>query len=234
MIGTATVGARSAAILVTIEAGSKKTFASAADWPGWARAGRNESLALELLAATAPRYATIAAEAGVDLPAAEGAAAFDVVERVPGSATTDFGAPGRPTDRDRRPTSVADAERITGLVVAAWTVLDRVAGRAPSELRKGPRGGGRDTAEIVRHVIEAEVAYGREIGIRLGAPPLGGAGGGAAATDLRAAILEVLGRPSDGSPLAGRRWPPRYAAHRIAWHVIDHAWEIEDRSPPTG
>ena len=45
-------------------------------------------------------------------------------------------------------------------------------------------------------------------------------------------MLEVLGRPSDGSPLADRRWTARYAARRIAWHALDHAWEIEDRSEP--
>jgi hypothetical protein len=45
-------------------------------------------------------------------------------------------------------------------------------------------------------------------------------------------MLEVLGRPSDGSPLADRKWTARYAARRIAWHALDHAWEIEDRSEP--
>ncbi len=49
---------------------------------------------------------------------------------------------------------------------------------------------------------------------------------------LRAAILDLLGRPSDGAPLGGRRWPARYAARRIAWHTLDHAWEIEDRTQP--
>ena len=49
---------------------------------------------------------------------------------------------------------------------------------------------------------------------------------------MRADLLDVLRQPSDGSPIAGRRWPPRYAARRIAWHVMDHAWEIEDRSDP--
>jgi Lon protease-like protein len=48
----------------------------------------------------------------------------------------------------------------------------------------------------------------------------------------RAAVVEVLSRPSDGSPLAERTWTPRYAAARIAWHALDHAWEIEDRSEP--
>ncbi len=27
-------------------------------------------------------------------------------------------------------------------------------------------------------------------------------------------------------------WPPRYAARRMAWHVLDHLWEIEDKSGP--
>jgi hypothetical protein len=48
---------------------------------------------------------------------------------------------------------------------------------------------------------------------------------------MRAAILDVLARPSDGSALADRKWPQRYAARRIAWHALDHAWEIEDKSP---
>jgi hypothetical protein len=43
-------------------------------------------------------------------------------------------------------------------------------------------------------------------------------------------MLVVLRTPSDGSPLARRRWTTRYAAHRIAWHALDHAWEIEDRT----
>jgi hypothetical protein len=47
---------------------------------------------------------------------------------------------------------------------------------------------------------------------------------------MREAMLEVLRRPSDGTPLAGRHWPQRYAARRIAWHALDHAWEIDDRT----
>jgi hypothetical protein len=47
---------------------------------------------------------------------------------------------------------------------------------------------------------------------------------------MRSAMLDVLREPSDGSPLAGRRWTARYAASRIAWHALDHAWEMEDRS----
>ena len=49
---------------------------------------------------------------------------------------------------------------------------------------------------------------------------------------LRERVLAILREPSDGSPIAGKRWPPRYAARRIAWHALDHAWEIEDRTEP--
>jgi len=50
--------------------------------------------------------------------------------------------------------------------------------------------------------------------------------------ELRKRMLEPISAPSDGSPIAGKKWPPRYAARRIAWHALDHAWEIEDRSDP--
>ena len=50
--------------------------------------------------------------------------------------------------------------------------------------------------------------------------------------DLRMEMLEILRAPSDGSTIAGKKWTARYAAHRVAWHALDHAWEIEDRSAP--
>ena len=89
-----------------------------------------------------------------------------------------------------------------------------------AQLGKGPRGGGRDRDDIVDHVAAAELAYARKLGIRLGSD----------LTASRAAIVEVLGAPSDASSIGAKGWPPRYAARRIAWHVLDHAWEIEDKS----
>jgi hypothetical protein len=100
---------------------------------------------------------------------------------------------------------------------------------APAELRKGPRGGGRDRDKIVDHVFGAEAAYARKLGIKHPKP----ARDDRAAIDaLRGEILTVLRAPSDGSPPVPKGWPPRYAARRIAWHALDHAWEIEDRSEP--
>ena len=129
------------------------------------------------------------------------------------------------TDDDRRAVTPAQAQRLAALVVSSWAFFDRVAGAAPEVLRKGPRGGGRDTSKIIAHVDEADSAYAREIGIK-NKPPADRA----AVLALRAEVLDLLGRSSDGQPLAMGKWPQRYAARRIVWHALDHAWEIEDRS----
>jgi hypothetical protein len=213
-------------IKVSVEAASKKAFATAVDWPGWSRSGKTEDLALEALAAYADRYAAVARLAGEDFPAT-GSLDFEVVERSGGGGGTEFGVPSNVTDSDRRPVGAAAAERLARLVDSAWTTFDTVARAAPEELRKGPRGGGRNTSKMVGHVNESDQAYAREIGIK---PPPQKDDRDIAA--LRSSMLEVLRQPSDGSPIAGRRWTTRYAAHRIAWHALDHAWEIEDRSEP--
>jgi len=44
---------------VALEVGSKRTFATALDWPGWCRSGRDEAGALDALLAYAPRYAAV-------------------------------------------------------------------------------------------------------------------------------------------------------------------------------
>jgi hypothetical protein len=108
-------------------------------------------------------------------------------------------------------------------------VFDRIVAAAPAELRKGPRGGGRDRDRVVLHVDGADHAYSQVLGIKVPAPDRSDA---STVRAMRAAMIEALGRPSDGAPIAGRKWPPRYAASRIAWHALDHAWEIEDRTEP--
>lgn len=214
-------------IAVTIEATPKRTFASAADWPGWSRSGKSEELALEALAVSAPRYAAVASAAGEDFPRSVDVADLDVVERNAGGAGTDYGVPSHPSDLDRRPVHPAEATRLVAIVRAAWELFDRTAAAAPAELRKGPRGGGRDTWKIVAHVLEADGAYANQLGIKLKPPT---ADDRAAIEAMRTAVVDVIGAARDGEPIAGRRWPARYAAHRIAWHALDHAWEIEDRS----
>jgi hypothetical protein len=213
---------------VAEEIGAKKAFVWAIDWPGWCRVGKTPELARELFLATAPRFAVVAAAAGLTLPAVS-VHDLSTVDSVPGGSGTEFGVPASITDADRRPVTGPEAERLARIVGAAWTTFDAVAATAPPELRKGPRGGGRDRDKMVGHVIEADHYYAREIGVRLRPPDPSDR---AAVEAERAAMLDVLRQPSDGSPLADRTWTQRYAARRIAWHALDHAWEMEDRTDP--
>ena len=199
-------------------------FASALDWPGWSRSAKTDELAIEALLAYAPRYAPVAEAAGLDFPTSFDA---EVVERLEGGSGTEFGVPSRIHDADRRAVDAAEADRLARIVAAAWTTFDRVAAGAPAELRKGPRGGGRDRDKMVGHVIESDWYYARELGIKARQPTPDDR---AAIEASRVAVLDVLRQPSDGAPLADRKWTARYAARRIAWHALDHAWEMQDRS----
>ncbi|HEX6489520.1 MAG TPA: hypothetical protein VF137_11715 [Candidatus Dormibacteraeota bacterium] len=199
---------------VYLEVGSKRVFAMALDWPGWGRSAKDEERALAVLSAYAPRYEPVARAAGLEFSLD----AFDVVEHVPGNATTDFGAPGVVPEIDRRPIFEDEAERQAKLLAACWSFFDDVVASAPASLAKGPRGGGRDRDKIVAHVRDAEEMYATKIGLR---------GKGAATRD---AILARLREPGPAVAAGDKGWPTRYMARRSAWHVLDHAWEIEDRS----
>jgi hypothetical protein len=213
---------------VSIERGSKRVFAAALDWPGWCRSGKDEDSAIAALAAYAPRYAPVAKKARIAFDP-KSATAFRVVEHLAGTATTDFGAPDSKATRDTSPLGAPEAKRIAALLNAAWVIFDEVLAGAPAELRKGPRGGGRDRDQIADHVLGAEGAYVPKLGLRLKPPARDDRRGIA---EFRAAIIDVLGKPSNGKAPVERGWPQRYAARRIAWHVLDHAWEVQDRSAP--
>jgi hypothetical protein len=212
-------------IEVFIESGSRRVFASALDWPGWARSGKTEQLAVAALTDYLRRYAEIARRAGVTAPAGP----LVVVERHEGLAKgADFGALGEVADAESRTLAAADGARLASLLEAAWAAFDQTAAGAPPQLRKGPRGGGRDTGQIVAHVEDAEVAYARKMGVSLAREERAAAD---APGRLRALIAASLRHPHElVTPPAG--WPPRYAARRIGWHVLDHLWEIEDKSGP--
>ncbi len=52
---------------------------------------------------------------------------------------------------------------------------------------------------------------------------------------VRATALDALTARARGKPIADPRqtkrpWSPRYYTRSSAWHALDHAWEIEDRS----
>jgi hypothetical protein len=215
-------------IPVYLETGAKKVFACSVDFPGWCRSGRDEEAALEALADYAPRYAEVAKLAKAAFPAK---AEFEVTERVKGKGATDFGIPHEVTRADAEPMTARQADRQVQLLRAAWTVLDRVAKASPAELRKGPRGGGRDRDKMLDHVLGAEAGYARKLGIKHPQPEVGDT---RAIKALRDELAETLRVASDGSPLVANGWPPRYAIRRIAWHVLDHAWEMQDRADPEG
>jgi hypothetical protein len=214
-------------VKVSIEAASKKSFATAVDWPGWSRSGKTDELAIESLASYADRYAPIARAAGEDFNPDR--VDIEVVEQVSGGGATDFGVPEQVTTQDRRPVTPHGGKRLAALVQAAWDAFDAISSAAPEELRKGPRGGGRDTSKIREHVFGSEQGYARVMGIKRKEFPTDDRD---QLDELRQEMLEVLRAPTDGSTIAGKKWTTRYAAHRVAWHALDHAWEIEDRLQP--
>ena len=195
---------------VYLEVGARWTFACALDWPGWARRGRGDQAALEALATHRPRYAAVAGAGFEPGPVV-------VIGSVAGDASTDFGAPGRLGPWDDEPLSASEADRLAGLVEAAWAAFDAGVAAAPAALRTGPRGGGRQPDAMVEHVREAERSYASKFGVRV--PPR------TAWSDQRQQLAAALRANTPGT-----RWPTGYAARRLAWHVLDHLWEIEDRS----
>jgi hypothetical protein len=210
---------------VFIESGRQRVFASALDWPGWARREKTEGLAVAALADYLPRYSVIVKLAG--LPPVRGELA--ITERHAGLAkNADFGALGEIAPSESAPLTAEAGARLAALLEAAWAAFDETAWAAPAQLRKGARGGGRDTAQIADHVSEAEAMYARKMGLPR---DKAAAAGPDATAALRQRISAAIRAPgSVETPPKG--WPVRYAVRRMAWHVLDHLWEIEDKSDP--
>jgi hypothetical protein len=204
-------------IAVRIETGKSRVFAIAIDPPGWARSGKTEEEAIEALLEHGDRYK---AATGARIALTKG---VDVVERVKGDGNTDYGVPGSPTT-DYDEITAAELRRQIKLLERCWKAFDDAAKKAKGKtLTTGPRGGGRTLAKIVAHQEESERAY------------IGAIGGDRKAKDARAAFVEALdlrrrGELPDAGPRGGARWTPCEAVRRSAWHALDHAWEIEDRS----
>ena len=218
---------------VYVESGAKRVFVCAVDWPGWCRSGRDEASALQALFDSAPRYARAASKARLGFVPPASVAAFTVVERLGGGASTDFGTPGAKPKVDATAVGDADLARLRASITAAWRAFDDAALRARGKtLAKGPRGGGRSLEAIVRHVREAEGLYLSALGWKLTSDAKSERALLAATRD---AVFEGLAASARGEipakgPRGGVRWKPRYFARRLAWHALDHAWEIEDRA----
>lgn len=221
-------------IEVYLEIGQTRTFAVALDWPGWCRSGVNEASALQALYDYGPRYARVLQTTGFPFCAPPEVSDFAVVERLTGNATTDFGAPAIALSRDTQPIDPSESERWQAVLAACWRAFDSAVQAATGQvLRKGPRGGGRDLAKIVQHVQEVDASYLTALGGKW--KPGDESTPDQAFAHIRQAIMTTLiaavqGEVPRRGPRGGVRWTPRYFVRRLAWHELDHAWEIEDRA----
>ncbi len=216
------------AVRVMVERGKKKrTVACAFDWSGWDRSGKSEEDALHVLESYRPRFAKVAKLAG--LSAAFGAAGkLAVVERLEGIGMTDFyGLSGRAAGPEQDQMTEAGCERKVALLRAAWTFFDDVAARVSHELRKGPRGGGRDRDAIIQHVNGSEIGeFAKKVGVRSSPDAWRDP------DELRAhrdAFCAAIRETNARGTAAGSWWTVQFLIRRCAWHMLDHAWEMEDR-----
>jgi hypothetical protein len=212
---------------VILEIGKKRRVAAGAmDWPGLDRWGSSEDRALEKLLSYVPRYAPVAERAGLGAAFAR-ARDVEVVERVPGSSSTDFwGVPHVPSEIEREVLSTKDLERRLDLLAACWAHFDLLGARVSADLRPGPRSAGRSRDQIIRHVILNEPGqFSSKVEVRTPYESVLTPDGLAA---HRAAFIAGL-RTYNAEGKAARTWPLQFLIRRTANHVMDHAWEMEDR-----
>ena len=212
---------------VVIEIGpkGKKVVAVAPAWPGLARGAKTEEAAVERLLSYTPRYATIAKLAGVETAFATNPT-VDVVERYPGTGSTDFwGISFAFSSIDQEAMSDEALERELTLMRACWAFFDDVRARVSAELQKGPRGGGRDRDRIVHHVLANEQDWAKGLGVHTPDDALLTSEGLKVHRD---AYCDAICDYRAQGKLAGK-WPLRYLIRHTAFHTLDHAWEMEDK-----
>jgi hypothetical protein len=212
---------------VILEIGKKRRIvAGAMDWPGLARWGTSQDDALDKLSSYLPRYAGVAQRAGKGGAFARAQDA-EVVERVPGSSSTDFwGIAHVPSQIEREDLSQAELERRLDLLRACWAYFDDVAAHVSAELRPGPRSAGRSRDQIIRHVyLNEPEQFSRKVEVRTERDVVLTPEG--RATHRQAYLDAIRAYNADGRP--ARTWPIQFLVRRTAHHVMDHAWEMEDR-----
>jgi hypothetical protein len=207
---------------------NKRSVAFSLDWPGWSRGAKTAELALETLEAYRGRYRPVADLAGMS---AEFAAAgpLEIVEDRVGTGSTDFwGISFSPSAAEQGPMSEAELERGITLLRACWAFFDGVAARVSPEMRKGPRGGGRDRNRIIRHTIRTESEdFAKQVGLRIPEE--------AALTPdglLRHRETYVAAMRAYNAGEVTRRmrsWTLPFLIRHSAFHMLDHAWEMEDK-----
>ena len=219
-------------IRVMLEIGpkGKKVAAVAPDWPGLERGAKTGEAAIERLQSYLPRYAQVAKLAGMDVEFAA-ITTVDIVELYPGTGSTDFwGISFAFSSIDRQDISSEELERELTLMQACWAFFDAVCLRVSAEMQKGPRGGGRDRDNIVRHTIRVEQEWAEKVGV----PTPEGAmlidEGLQAHRDAYCNAIRAF--HSEGK--MARTWPLRYLIRHTAYHTLDHAWEMEDKDLTAG
>lgn len=215
------------AVRVALELGpkGKRVVAVAPDWPGLSRGAKTEGDAVAELHDYVPRYARVAVLAGMGSEFTE-ITDPEVVERYPGTGSTDFWGISfgfSSIDRGELPDEVLD--RQLALMRGCWGFFDEVRARVSSELRKGPRGGGRDRDEIVRHVIANEMGWAPQPGLPGWTGEMPTESGLAAHRHAYCEAIRDL--HAEGKP-AGK-WPLSFLIRHTAFHTMDHAWEMEDK-----
>ena len=220
-------------IAVALEVGpGRRVFAQALDWIGWCRAGKDEEAALHQLVIAGPRYAPVTTRAGLPFTIPASFEAFEIVERVAGNATTDFGAPAVLLPADQQPLTGADIERLTSLLTACLSTFDDVFLSIPAELRGKKPERGRSPEAMRLHLLEADLMHLSGFGLAYRRPDLARIAG--QETEVREQILASLRAvPFNEVPVPRRKsgflWTPRFVARRSAWHALDHAWELQGR-----
>ena len=214
-------------VMLEIGPKGKRVVAVAPDWPGLERGAKTEEAAIARLQAYLPRYAPVATLAGLGAQfAAITNAPVNVVERYPGTGSTDFwGISFAFSAFDHQAMSREELERDLTLMQACWAYFDTVRSRVSAEMRKGPRGGGRDRDRIVRHTFGAEQDFAAKLGVRAPEGALLTDDGLRAYRDAYCAAIRAF--HAEGKP--ARNWPLRYLIRHPAFHTMDHAWEMEDK-----
>jgi hypothetical protein len=215
---------------VMLETGpkGKRVVAVAADWPGLERGGKTDEAAMETLLSYIPRYLPVAQLAGLgdQFAAFSEQAGGEVVERYEGVGSTDFwGISFGFSSRDTQAISAEELERQLSLMRACWQYFDEVRARVSPEMRKGPRGGGRDRDRIALHVLFTEQDWGKKLGLDQPAQPLTK---GEALTAWRDAYCAAI-RAFHKEEKTARKWPLAYLIRHTAYHAMDHSWEMEDK-----
>ena len=206
---------------------NKKSVAFAIDWPGWSRGAKTTDLALETLESYRERYQPIAAAAGLGKEF-EQANSLDVVAEEVAPGSTDFwGISFAPSYLEPEPMPGEELDRKLLLLQACWAYFDDVAATVSAEMRKGPRGGGRDRDHIIRHTVRVESEeFAKRIGLRI---PEYGAMTPQGLTDYREEYVDTMRAYNAGEGKRMRSWNLPFLIRHSAFHTMDHAWEMEDK-----